>query len=147
MLLPRPRERLSVITLKDLHVELARVAMRDQARPWQPDPPLPQTRRTDSQKRRLQQHEDLLMGYAGTIIWAFNLLNNGCSRSQARGAFNELARMERRMRRMGIPPPDVLERVEQYWYENDVHARAEWLLEISNAMFPQRRWSFFFIGW
>ena len=87
------------------------------------------------------------MHYASTIIWASNLVGNGCSRSQARAAFNELARIERQMRRKGLPPPDVLERVEQYWYENDLQARAEWLLEISNAMFPQRRWSFFFIGW
>ena len=87
------------------------------------------------------------MRYASTIIWASNLVGNGCSRSQARAAFNKLAGMERQMRRRGLPPPDVLERVEQYWYENDLQARAEWLLEISNAMFPQRRWSFFFIGW
>ena len=87
------------------------------------------------------------MSYAGTIIWASNLVGSGCSRPQARAAFNELARLERQMRRRGLPPPDILERVEQYWHDHDVQARVQWLLEISQAMFPQRRWSFFFIGW
>ena len=87
------------------------------------------------------------MDYANAIIRASNLIDGGCSRSRAKRAFHELATLERRMRRMAVPPRDVLERVEQYWYKNDIEARAEWLLEVGHVMFPRRSWSFFFIGW
>ena len=44
------------------------------------------------------------------------------------------------MQRMGMPPAEVLQRVDRYWHNNDIHDRAQWLLAVGQAMFPRRRW-------
>lgn len=87
------------------------------------------------------------MEYADTVIRACDLISAGCSRSRALTVFNELTMIDRRIMSMGYPPRDVLERVEPFWLRNDIPSRAEWLLAVSQRMFPRRRWSFFFIGW
>ena len=96
---------------------------------------------------RAQLHEALLLEYANTIIEASDLVAGGCHRRQAKAAMKQLAALERRMQRMGMPPAEVLQRVERYWHNNDIYDRAQWLLTVGQAMFPRRRWSFFFIGW
>lgn len=87
------------------------------------------------------------MEYAGTMNAAFELVAGGCTRHQAKVAMKNLASLERRMARMGVPSVDVLERVEQYWHDNDLFAKSQWLLSVGQEMFGRRRWSFFFIGW